>query len=83
MITPAAMRFCLMREIPITMLSNTGEYYGRIEADDRLFVCAGAHAGAAHVDSGFVLSAAQAIVRGKIENTVDLLQPHESPTGLS
>ncbi|MDE3059088.1 MAG: CRISPR-associated endonuclease Cas1 [Bacteroidota bacterium] len=74
MITPAAMRFCLMREIPITMLSNTGEYYGRIEATTKDHSFVQRMQALRVLDSEFVLATAKAIVRGKIENSVDVLQ---------
>jgi CRISPR-associated protein Cas1 len=74
MITPAAMRFCLLRGIPITMLSNTGEYYGRIEATTRDTSLLQRMQALRVLDAEFVLATAQAIVRGKIENCIDLLQ---------
>ncbi|MFH0988542.1 MAG: CRISPR-associated endonuclease Cas1 [bacterium] len=74
MITPAAMRFCLIREIPITLLSNIGEYYGRIEATTEDHSLLQRMQALRVLDNEFVLVTAKAIVRGKIENSIDLLQ---------
>ena len=38
MITPAALRFCLINRIPIVLLSGRGKYFSRIESTDDVSV---------------------------------------------
>ena len=77
-ITSAAMSFCLWRDLPITVLSNRGRYYGRIESTqgDRLGLHRVQFARA--MDEGFALTFSKALVTAKLHNARVLLQRHKS-----
>lgn len=76
-VTTPAMKFCLQRNIPITLLSSRGQYYGVLESTS----------GSTNVvlqrqqflkaeDKDFCLGTAKAIVSAKIKNTRTLLRRH-------
>jgi CRISPR-associated protein Cas1 len=74
LITPAALRFCLRRGIPVTLLSTRGQHYGKIEAmkgrdvsrQRRQFLCA--------LDPAFRLDLSRRFVEAKLHNTRSLLR---------
>lgn len=73
-ITPAAMQFCLMNNIPITLLSTSGKYYGKIESTISKSIELERLQYFTSVDEKFNLSASKACISGKITNTRTLLQ---------
>lgn len=76
-VTTPAMKFCLQKNIPITLLSSRGQYYGVLESTS----------GSSNVllqkqqflrseDKEFCLKVAKAIVIAKIKNSRTLLRRH-------
>jgi CRISPR-associated protein Cas1 len=73
-ITLPAMKFCLMHDIPIILLSSRGRYYGAIEstANDNVLLQRDQFLRLEEAD--FCLALARELVRGKILNCRTLLQ---------
>ncbi len=80
-ITTPTLQFCLVRGIPVILLSSRGRYYGVVEAvgPERVFlqrdqfVCA--------ADPAFCLAVGQEIVRGKIAGSRLMLRRYERTRG--
>lgn len=75
-VTPAVIQFCLRKNLPITLLSSRGKYYGCIESTfannaelERIQVFR-------TIDSEFPLNLAKQIAGGKIFNKRTILQRH-------
>ncbi len=82
--TPSV-QFCLVRDIPIYLLSSRGRYYGVIESTQgNRVMLHGAQFNRAG-DDGFRLTVSRGFVKGKIANCRTVLQRHarsRSETGL-
>lgn len=75
-VTPAVIQHCLKKEIPITLLSSRGKYYGSIESTfnnntdfERLQLFRS-------LDETFTLLLAVEVVKAKLNNTRVVLQRH-------
>lgn len=76
-VTTPAMKFCLQRNIPITLLSSRGQYYGVLESTSgSTNVLLQKHQFAKSDDKEFCLKVAKAIVIAKIKNSRTLLRRH-------
>lgn len=74
LITPAAMRYCLLQNIPITLLSSRGQYFGRVESTEGADIALERAQFAHSTDTVFALDIAKRIVEAKLENTRSFLQ---------
>lgn len=74
MVTPAAMRFCLMHRIPIVLLSSRGKYFSRIESTDDVNIELERLQFERSTDPDFQLHCCRNFVQGKIHNTTVLLR---------
>jgi CRISPR-associated protein Cas1 len=75
-LTTPAMKFCLQRGIPVTLLSSRGQYYGVLESTSSSNVLLQREQFARSGDSDFCLRVAKAIVSAKIKNSRTLLRRH-------
>ncbi|MBZ0198361.1 MAG: CRISPR-associated endonuclease Cas1 [Ignavibacteriaceae bacterium] len=73
-ITPAAMQFCLTNNIPITLLSSSGKYYGKVESSKGKNIELERLQFFTSVDETFNLALSKTCISGKITNTRTLLQ---------
>jgi CRISPR-associated protein Cas1 len=76
MITPAAMRHCLLKRIPIVLLSQRGEYFSRIESTDEVNVELERLQFQRSTDNEFMHECARNLVRAKLHNSGVLLKRH-------
>ncbi len=76
MITPAAMRHCLMQNIPIVLLSQQGKYYSRIESTDDVNIALERLQFERSTNEKFLFECAQNFVRAKLHNSGVLLKRH-------
>lgn len=74
LITPAAIRYCLLQHIPITLLSSRGQYFGRLESTEGADVGLERMQFERSADAAFTLDMAKRIIEAKITNTRSLLQ---------
>lgn len=72
-LTTPAMQLCLRHRIPIALLSRMGRYYGRVDAQDFSYLQLQQAQSRWTADPQRALSAAGAMVRGKLENSALLL----------
>jgi CRISPR-associated protein Cas1 len=75
-LTTPAMKFCLQRGIPVTLLSSRGQYYGVLESTSSSNVLLQREQFAKSADKDFCLRVAKAIVSAKIKNSRILLRRH-------
>lgn len=73
-ISPAAMQFCLMNNIPVNLLSSSGKYYGRIESSEHRSIELERLQYLYSLDEKFILNFSKNIIKAKINNTKVLLQ---------
>lgn len=73
-ISPAAIRLCLLKNIPITYLSVTGKYYGRLEQPDATMLDRRRSQFRLSEDEERSLKLARAFVQGKLINQRMYLQ---------
>ena len=73
-ITPASMQFCLMNNIPVTLLSSFGKYFGKLESTKGKSIELERLQYFTSVDEQLMLSLSKAVITGKIGNTRTLLQ---------
>lgn len=80
-ITTPALQFCLVRDIPIVLLSSRGRYYGTVEAvgTDRVLLQRDQFLRAA--DPVFCFAVGREIARGKIAGSRLLLRRYERKRG--
>ena len=76
MITPAAMRHCLIQNIPIILLSQQGKYFSRIESTDDVNIALERLQFERSSDKKFLFECAQNFVRAKLHNSGVLLKRH-------
>jgi CRISPR-associated protein Cas1 len=76
MITPAAMRHCLIQNIPIILLSQQGKYFSRIESTDDVNIALERLQFERSSDEKFLFECAQNFVRAKLHNSGVLLKRH-------
>ena len=76
MITPAAMRHCLMQNIPIVLLSQQGKYYSRIESTDDVNIALERLQFERSTNEKFLFECSQNVVRAKLHNSGVLLKRH-------
>lgn len=76
MITPAAMRHCLIQNIPIILLSQQGKYFSRIESTDDVNIALERLQFERSSDDKFLFECAQNFVRAKLHNSGVLLKRH-------
>lgn len=74
MVTPAAMRFCLMHRIPIVLLSSRGKYFSRIESTDDVNIELERLQFDRSTDARFQVQCSRNFVQGKIHNASVLLK---------
>jgi CRISPR-associated protein Cas1 len=77
LITPAAMRYCLLQNIPITLLSSRGEYFGRVESTEGADIALERAQFVRSTDASFLLETSKKIVEAKLGNTRAFLQRHQ------
>lgn len=75
-LTTPAMKFCLQRQIPVTLLSSRGQYYGVLESTGSSNVLLQRDQFAKSTDADFCLRVAKAIVASKIKNSRTFLRRH-------
>jgi CRISP-associated protein Cas1 len=75
-LTTPAMKFCLQKGIPVTLLSSRGQYYGVVESTASSNVLLQREQFARSTDVEFCLRMAKAIVAAKIKNSRILLRRH-------
>jgi len=75
-LTTPAMKFCLQRGIPVTLLSSRGQYYGVLESTGSSNVLLQREQFARSADKEFCLRHSKAIVAAKIRNCRTLLRRH-------
>lgn len=80
MITPAAMRHCLIQNIPIILLSQQGKYFSRIESTDDVNIALERLQFERSSDEKFLFACAQNFVRAKLHNSGVLLKRHAEST---
>jgi CRISPR-associated protein Cas1 len=73
-LSPAARRFCLHENIPVTFLSAHGRYYGELLSDARTNVARETLQYMRSIDEAFHVDTARRIVTAKLGNTRSLLQ---------
>jgi len=83
MITPAAMRHCLMQNIPIVLLSQQGKYYSRIESTDDVNIALERLQFERSTNEKFLFECAQNFVRAKLHNSGVLLKRHSETKPLN
>ena len=81
LITPAAMRYLLYREVPITLLSTRGRYYGRVEPAETSDVTRQRAQFLLTMDPAMRLGLGRQFVRGKLHNLRSLLRRHARRRG--
>jgi CRISPR-associated protein Cas1 len=81
MITPPALRYCLMKRIPIVLLSQHGEYFSRIESTDDVNIMLEREQFSRSSDSDFALESSKHFVRAKLHNSGVLLKRHSEKSG--
>ena len=81
LITPAAMRYLLYREVPITLLSTRGRYYGRVEPAETSDVTRQRAQFLLTMDPAMRLGLGRQFVRGKLYNLRSLLRRHARRRG--
>jgi len=81
MITPPALRYCLMKRIPIVLLSQHGEYFSRIESTDDVNIMLEREQFSRSSDSNFSLECSKHFVRAKLHNSGVLLKRHSEKNG--
>ncbi|NTU52818.1 MAG: CRISPR-associated endonuclease Cas1 [Chlorobiaceae bacterium] len=74
MITPPALRYCLMKRIPIVLLSQHGEYFSRIESTDDVNIMLERDQFRLSTDDGFALDCSKHFIRAKLHNSMVLLK---------
>lgn len=72
-LSPATLHRCLSQQIPITLLSSRGQYYGRIESTEAVNIQLQRLQFTKSDDSTFKLELARRFVQGKIANAKTLL----------
>lgn len=75
-LTTPAMKFCLQRGIPVTLLSSRGQYYGVLESSSSSNVLLQRDQFTRSADKDFCLCVAKPIVSAKIKNSRILLRRH-------
>jgi CRISPR-associated protein Cas1 len=75
-LTTPAMKFCLQRGIPVTLLSSRGQYYGILESTGSSNVLLQRDQFAKSDDKTFCLRLSKAIVSAKLRNCKTLLRRH-------
>jgi len=73
-LTTPVMQFCLQRQIPIAFLSQTGNYFGRLEATTADNTASERHQYLRSLDETFSLETARAIIAAKIHNSRVMIQ---------
>jgi CRISPR-associated protein Cas1 len=73
-ITTQAMEFCLLRDIPVVLLSGAGRYYGTIESFRTMRVTAHKSQFEARADGQKLLAVSRAIISAKIGNAKVVIQ---------
>lgn len=81
MITPAALRFCLINRIPIVLLSGRGKYFSRIESTDDVNVVLERIQFKRSTDPEFQLQCGKHFVKAKLHNCAVLLRRHGENNG--
>ena len=74
LITPAAVRYALLHNIPITLLSSRGQYFGRIESTYGADIALERMQFLRSMDATFMRDTAKTFVAAKLHNTKALLQ---------
>jgi CRISPR-associated protein Cas1 len=82
-LTAAARRRCLARGVPVTLLSSTGRYYGRLESTLARDVARRRRQFLKTTDEDFALDVARRLVRGKLRNARALLRRRLDGPGLA
>ncbi|MFQ5903851.1 MAG: CRISPR-associated endonuclease Cas1 [Candidatus Binatia bacterium] len=75
-LTTPAMKFCLQKGIPVTLLSSRGQYYGVLESTSSSNVLIQRGQFVSSADKDFCLRLAKSIVSAKIKNSRTLLRRH-------
>ncbi len=73
-ITTQAMEFCLLRDIPVILLSSSGRYYGTIESFRGMKVSAHRRQFEARTDAHKALAVSRGIISAKIGNAKVVIQ---------
>jgi len=81
MITPAAIRHCLMNRIPVVLLSQHGEYFTRLESTDDVNIDLERLQFQRSAEESFPLECSRTIVRAKLHNSGVLLRRHAESSG--
>ena len=76
MITPSVIRHCLIKRIPIVLLSQHGEYFSRIESTDDVNIQLERLQFQRSVEKGFPLECSKYFIKAKLHNSRVLLKRH-------